>query len=318
MHKKILKNKGFILIEVIISIAIFAIFAGAMVSMILGSFSVMQKGADYSFATNLSQEGIEVIRIIREGAWNELKYAKSALVFEDIWFLAGEETEERIDKFDRYIEFEAVYRDLDRELVSFDYPGAVLDINSLNINSVVAWQENEKLLSVSNKTMFTNWESDVWEQNTWLGGLGQAVYVDEDKFFENSNIKIGSTLILEEISTSTFAIFGSLQSSDFGPVDIGIFSSILWEENIPEFCNDCLVKVQIKTADDFNGIAQVWSDTWCGPRGEDNNEDDYFLNSQGELLSTDHKGDKWIKYRVILEGTEEYSPELEKIKIYYK
>jgi len=312
------KSEGFILIELIISVAIFVVFAGAMISMVLGSFSVMQKNSDYSFATNLNQENIEAVRSIKERGWNMLKFNKSALIFENEWLLAGENTEERIDKFNRYIKFSNVYRNSEQEIVSFDVPGAINDVNSLNINSVVNWEDNGKQFSVSNKTMFTNWQSDIWEQNSWSGGPSQEIYIKNDMFLSSLNIKVSGDLSLEEISTSTFNISGVLESSFFGPVGDGVFSSISWEENIPDSCNECLIKVQIKTAEDLSGVPQNWSNTWCGPEGENNDSDDYFVSSQGELISVDHNSDKWIKYKITIEGSEEYTPQLKKIKIYYK
>ncbi|MDA3840404.1 MAG: hypothetical protein PF572_04905 [Patescibacteria group bacterium] len=318
MNKKISKFSGFILIEVLISVAIFVIFASALVSMILGSISVLQKGADYSFASNLSQEGLEATRGIRGNAWNELRFMKSALVFENGWSLAGEGTGEGLEKFIRYIDFSPIYRDQLGNIVDSLDANAILDINSLALDSIVSWQDNLKTLSVNNSVIFTNWQSKIWEQDSWLGNSGQEILLNGDEYFQSLNILADNSLSLEEISTSTFALDGSLESSAFGAVDLGIFSSLLWEENIPETCNDCKIRVQIKTASDSGGTPVNWSNTWSGPEGEDGDESDYFENSEGELININHNEDKWIKYKVIMEGEISQTPSFEKIKIYYK
>ncbi|MBN2838777.1 MAG: prepilin-type N-terminal cleavage/methylation domain-containing protein [Fusobacteriaceae bacterium] len=312
------KTNGFILIEVLIAIALFAVFASAMISMILGSLVVLEKGADYSYAANLSQESLEAIKVIENESWNQMIYDKSALGFEDGWFLAGEGTEERIGKFNRYIEFSPVFRDENKNIVSSTSLTAMLDVNSLNIESVVSWENNNKELSLSNALLITNWQSSIWEQNSWTGVSGQEIILDENSFYSSFNIQADDTLDLLEIATGTLAVNGYLESSFFGPVDIGVFSTISWEENIPSECPDCYVKVQIKTAEDYLGEPANWSNTWCGPEGEDGDEEDFFDSSEGNLISIEHNGDKWIKYKIILGGDGLNTPEIENLKIYYK
>lgn len=318
MQHKESKINGFILIEVLISIALFAVFASAIISMILGSLEVLEKGADYSYAANLSQEGIEAMKVIRDESWNQMVYKRSALGFENSWYLAGEGTTERIGKFNRYIEFLPVYRDQNKNIISSTTLGAILDLNSLNINSIVSWQNNNKEFSLSNTLLLTNWQSSIWEQNSWSSGPGQEIYLDENRFFSSSNIQADNTLSLLEVATNTLATSGYLESSAFGPVSKGVFSVISWKENIPSECPSCYVRVQIKTAEDSLGEAVNWSNTWCGPEGEDSDENDFFERPEGSLINTDHNNDKWIKYKIILGGDGSNTPEIENLKIYYK
>ncbi len=309
---------GFVLAEILIATALFMIFASAMVSMVLGSISIIEKAADHSFASNLSQEGLEAVLSIQNKAWNNLEYNSSALNFQGGWLLAGEGSEETIAKFLRHIEIDKIYRNLAGEIVLGSSTGAVLDINSLKISSLVSWQDKNTTLSSVNSKIISNWSSSIWEQNDWSGLSNEEILINSNTYDQSFSLDISSSIKLEEISTSTFSLSGYLISSAFGPTRDGIFSTIEWTEIIPENCLDCLIKVQIKTAEDSNGAPINWSNTWSGPDGEDGDDNDYFLDNEGSFINTSHNQDKWIKYKIILEGDGEKTPEFTKIKIYYK
>ena len=319
MIKNISKdNRGFILLELIISIALFAVFSISSVVALLNGLSLEEKSSQYSYASNLSQEGLEAVRSIKNRAWNELVYDKTGLLFENQWELAGEASEEQIGRYRRYLEFERVYRNTSGDIVLLTSPGAMRDINSFYVYSRVFWENNGKILSTSNKAIFSNWQSALWSQNSWSGGDGQEIYFDTNKFFGSDNLSILDNLKLEEVATSTFAESGYLISSAYGPIDNGVFSSIVWNENIPDNCSECIIKVFIKTADNLNGSPVNWTNTWSGPDGDDNDENDYYLEPMGELISVDHNGEYWIKYKVVLEGPGDKTPSLQEIKIFYR
>ncbi len=309
--------KGFILIEVLVAIAIFVLFSSAMVSMVLGSLTVVEKSSDYSYALNLSQENIEAVKIIQKKAWNDLSYTKSSVEFDGEWVLNGENTESLTGKFKRYVIFEPVYRDENGFLLNEETANSFRDVNTLKIISKVIWSNNNKELSVSNNTYISNWESAIWSQNDWSGGSGQEYYIEEDRFFSSESIRIGETLSLEEVATGTLATSGYLESSAFGPVNTGVFSVISWEDEIGGECLECYVKIQIKTAPDLNGSPGNWDTNWLGPNNTGESED-FFINKEGELINKINNGNKWILYRITLLGDGLNSPEFKGIKIYYK
>jgi hypothetical protein len=111
---------------------------------------------------------------------------------------------------------------------------------------------------------------------------------------------------------------GTLISSAFDTGSAHKFLSLSWGQEIPTDCNQCLVQVQIKTAADDNGQPLNWTSTWCGPDGDDGDEDDWFEQYRGELISADHNDQQWIKYRIKLIGDSDQAPIVEEIKIYYE
>ena len=76
--------------------------------------------------------------------------------------------------------------------------------------------------------------------------------------------------------------------------------------------------MQIKTAADNNGQPGEWTSTWCGPDGDDADEDDWFEQAGGELISADHNNQQWIKYRIKLTGNQSQTPIVEEIRVYYE
>jgi len=313
-----MKNtKGYILIEAIIAISLFALVASGMVLLALNSLSLAEKGSNYSYASDLSQEGLEAIKSIKERAWNNILYTKTALQFNKAWSLAGEGTEEKIGKYTRYLLFEPVYRNSLDNKISTNGTGQ-LDLNSLFVDSLVLWENANKTLSFSNKTIISNWQSAIWKQDDWSGGGGQSIYNIDNKFNTSLGLDFSGLIKLQQIATSTFESAGWLESSAFGPVDRGEFSIVLWKEYIPSLCSACWLGLQIKTAQDDNGSPGIWTNTWSGPEGDDGDETDFFENNQGGIINPGHNGQKWIKYKLSLKGDGLNSPEFSEIKIFYK
>jgi prepilin-type N-terminal cleavage/methylation domain-containing protein len=109
---------------------------------------------------------------------------------------------------------------------------------------------------------------------------------------------------------------GYLISSAFKATS-SIFNALKWKA-ATSTCDKCLIKIQVQTAPDYNGSPGVWYDYWSGPRGKDGEETDYFATSTGALISSDHNGDNWIRYKVTLQGIGTSTPILNEVKIYYR
>lgn len=110
---------------------------------------------------------------------------------------------------------------------------------------------------------------------------------------------------------------GILYSSAYN-VSSGILNAISWSGNIPVCSPACSITFQIKTAPDNAGVPGEWKSTWCGPEGNDLDEDDYYTNATGTIIHIDHNGDNWVKYRALLTGDTKSTPILEHVEINYK
>lgn len=120
-------------------------------------------------------------------------------------------------------------------------------------------------------------------------------------------------------ATVNYALSGTYVSSPFNTGAPSIFNAIEWSWNKTSAgCAGCTLRLQIKTAPDAGGSPGTWSATWCGPEGEDGDETDYFTVASGELISTDHNNDQWIKYRAEFAGDGHNTPILSEVRINYK
>ncbi len=211
-HKKIKLNSGFSLIEVVLALAIFALFWSSIATLSTGGFTAVEQSSKYINGATLAREGIEAVKSISDFAWNDLKYVTSSVeLFNDEWFLSGEGTNTITDNFERNIFFEDVCRDNDGNVV--DCSIGKKDIHSKLINSNVSWLVRPNVInSVDYNTIVSNWNSKNWVQTNWTGGNGQNVWLNNDRYeSDNNNLSISKTGQLTLLD-------GNIQDSGFESV----------------------------------------------------------------------------------------------------
>ena len=77
------KNKanelpGFSLIEIILAVALFSIFSAVAITFSFQALQAEQKGNEKELATNYAEEGIEVVRAIRDDSFDNLNDTDSS------------------------------------------------------------------------------------------------------------------------------------------------------------------------------------------------------------------------------------------------
>ncbi len=191
---KFFNQRGQSLLEIIIALAIFALIGSFMAPFIVGSFVGLERGGEQTQAEALAQEGIEAVRSIRDGAWNEIFYNQSAVIIANSgqWIFDGEGTTEQIGQFTRTITFDDVCRNISDEIVPC--PGNYTDAHSKKTTVVVNWEPTIGATNfVQQVAYLTNWDSQEWIQTDWLGGSGQSVWFNQTKYLTDNNINISTT-----------------------------------------------------------------------------------------------------------------------------
>ncbi|MBU1167141.1 hypothetical protein KKC60_01890, partial [Patescibacteria group bacterium] len=158
--------------------------------------------------------------------------------------------------------------------------------------------------------------ADPQEVNSWdISALVNGIFVQEDTLYMATSDNTEELQIWSQVAGGTvgYQVQGSYESSVFGPVSN--FNLIKWSEAVPSGTD---LRVQIKTAPDASGSPGAWSETWCGPEGEDADETDYFTDASGGIIHPDHVGDNWIKYKLTLTSDGTITPSLEDITVNYK
>ncbi|MEK7585061.1 MAG: hypothetical protein AAB455_00895 [Patescibacteria group bacterium] len=178
MFKRINKNQsGQSVLEILLALAVFAMFAAAMVSLILGSFDATRRGGEELAAATFADEGVEATRAVRDRAWNELTLNQTgATSTTGAWQLTSEGASDSRDEFNRQLNFSNVCRDVLGAIVTC--PAGTPDLHSRQLSSVVTWP---RPLSGTNEvrrdTLLTNWDSRDWVTTDWTGQTGTNVDV---------------------------------------------------------------------------------------------------------------------------------------------
>lgn len=148
------KEKGQLVLEVMIATTIFSLVGFTMIQLILFSFIGIRRGINQVKAQALSQEGIEAVRAVKNRDWDSLVAAN--YIAEDSageWVLSSG-SEDQIGNFTRTISISDVYRDNNYNISE----SGSLDEYTKLVEVETEWEtENGNLNSVKRTEYFTNW-----------------------------------------------------------------------------------------------------------------------------------------------------------------
>ncbi len=316
--------RGQSILEIIIALGFSAVAILALGRLTAGGANLCQFSRDLARASQLEQAQIEAAYALRLADWRHLfEYSTTTAVFSGgQWQFKGAGQTGQQGKFSYWLEFNPVYRLPDGSLSAPAASGAYLDVLSRQLTAKVQWTDIYQRQHLKQNTIYlTAWPAGSWTQTDWSGGAGQALWQDSHKYWQASssiNTSASGQISLQVSSTTSGLVSGLLVSSAFAAPAGNNFICLSWQQELPETCPQCKVQAQIKTAADNNGQPGEWTSTWCGPEGADNNEADWFTAPAGSLVSTDHNGQVWIKYRLKLIGGQTNSPIVKQVKIYYE
>lgn len=140
-------TSGFLLVEVIIAISIIIVSVLTSMSVTQKSIFVSRQSLHISQATSLLEEGAEVMRIVRDGSWNNITSLSNGTNYYPVfmtgsWTLSN--TPSNIGIFTRKINIASVNRDAttaDIAVSGIDDPGTKL------VTVTVTWIEGAETLS---------------------------------------------------------------------------------------------------------------------------------------------------------------------------
>jgi len=139
-RERLNNSAGFSLVEVLLSIVIFAMLVGTFISSLIYSQESERLAGDRARATFLAQEGMEAIRNIRDENFSNLTNGDHGLaVSGNVWTFSG--TSDTTDIFTRAINISDI------------------DVNTKLITSNVTWKQNEQrdgLVTLTSR--LTNWQ----------------------------------------------------------------------------------------------------------------------------------------------------------------
>ncbi len=175
-------QSGQTFLEAVIALAIFSFIVAALVSMVLGGIQGSGQGSEHTLANAFAQEGVDAVRSIRNGTYNELRYASSgASVTNNQWVLSGNGTSDSRPPFTRKILLDDVCRTQVGDITPC--PGSYTDAHTKRATSKVTWITRESVQnSVERIGYISNWDSRTWAQSDWIGGSGQSIWSASHKY----------------------------------------------------------------------------------------------------------------------------------------
>lgn len=133
-HRKFLSPSSQILIELLISLVIFAVVIGGVVLLVISGELSMDRAQQETRALALASEGVEAVMLIRENSFDSLQYGSHGLVLEpDGWIL--KDTQDKHDNFTRQLIIDAVKRNVMHEFAD----SGVEDPDTRKIKARVTW-----------------------------------------------------------------------------------------------------------------------------------------------------------------------------------
>ena len=150
-------NQGFLLVEALIGASIIAIIVVAVMLSLSSGLKLTNRNSLAARAGFLAEEGVEVVRLIRDKGWDaSLGYWPSDAVYRLVfsggtWATTTDDT--FIDgRFDRTIAVDDVYRDGNNDIA----PSGALDPDTKKVIVSVGWRNGSATTTVSIQAYLTN------------------------------------------------------------------------------------------------------------------------------------------------------------------
>jgi hypothetical protein len=157
-------QSGFSVVEIILASALFLIFSGGSIVVVLQGFDANRTGTEVVVANQYAIEGIEAVRSIRNQSYANLVASGSAGLTRVasgpafVWTFSG--TNNKFgpnNKYTRVISISSVNRDASGNIVS---SGGSLDPNTMKATSTVTWNVTPtRHDTVVQTSYFTNWRA---------------------------------------------------------------------------------------------------------------------------------------------------------------
>lgn len=156
--KKIIQNKGFGLLEVVVTIGIVTIFLLGIIQLLNFSLTNVRNNENQSQATNLATEAIEITRQVRDMDWSSFSSLDTDNPLHPAYGMEWSLTAncDTVDIYTRCIDLDRVYRDdVTGDLVE---SGGTEDSDSRKVKATISWTERGDTKSVEIQTFLTNWK----------------------------------------------------------------------------------------------------------------------------------------------------------------
>jgi len=188
--QKFIIKKGFSLVEIILAVALFGIFATAFISLLINAYGSNFQASEKDKAALYAKQGMEAVWSIRRQAWNLLANGDYGLTSTNGYWEFSGSSELLEDKYTRIINIADACRDIAGDIVECTEPGATVDLHTkkatvnVGYTAITGFNNNIELVGY-----LTTWQSQDWQQSNWIGGSGQSAWFDVTRYYaDDGNI----------------------------------------------------------------------------------------------------------------------------------
>lgn len=237
------RQQGFSVIELILTAAIFLIFSGGAIFVVLHGFDLNRLGEEETRANQYASEGIEAARSIKNQNFNSLTNTASTGIIRNVsnvWSFSG--TNNTSGKFTRTLTISSVNRDVSGNIVT---SGGTTDPDTKKVTSTVSWAAGPtRNNSIALTTYLTNWRAAiaasvgnalaVYGDTASVAQPKYRLYTDSSNTFNTeastgtgfTDTLVGKTFKVKTSPTKSEAIVGYVNNS--GVLRIMCFDGTNW------------------------------------------------------------------------------------------
>ena len=223
---------GFSLVEVILAVALFGLFASALIGLLINSYGSDLQAKELDQANFYAQEGLEAIWSIRRQAWNYLVNGTYGLTkINGYWQFQGSNNLLE-DKYTRRVTISNACRDASANLVDCVTPGSTVDLHTKKSESVVTYNSiNGISQEIKLVSYLTTWQSKDFIQTDWSGGPGQVIWLSNNRFdSDDGNLDFGAAGQIKLVNlAANWQVHpdSGLTANDFNAI-FGVAQSDVW------------------------------------------------------------------------------------------
>lgn len=202
--------RGILIVEVILSIAVFVLFASGAIYFLAANLLTAQTVQRRAQAIAYVTEGVEAVQSIDRLAWNYLADTPDDTygldIVDNVWTLVAEPDHPNEDtRFTRTITIKDVYRNDVGDIIASTDPEAILDPHTRSVTVTLTWTvEADRDSQLSTEIYLTDWDAQALKQDTatdWALGKRNNVRVSQ---IDDGELQIVQpTMELGTITTGT-------------------------------------------------------------------------------------------------------------------
>ncbi|MFA6254409.1 MAG: type II secretion system protein [Patescibacteria group bacterium] len=231
-------RKGFSLVELILAIALFGLFATALIGLLVNSYGSDFQAEEREKANLYVQEGLEAVWSVRRQAWNLLTNGDHGLDKSSGYWQFSGSPDLLEEKYTRTLTINDACRNSGGDIIDCSVGGALVDLHTKKATVVVTYPAITGIINrLALSAYLTTWQSKDFIQTDWSGGGGQTIWSSANRYSsDDGNLNV--------LNVGQVTLAGSSGG--------GCGSKIWYFDNADDYTLSDLAKIEVA-----NGFAQL-------------------------------------------------------------